>query len=118
MMSENRFRLADLTRDEFAEAMKEGRWLLLPFGSVEQHGPHLPLGTDLFYAEHVCLAVAERVNGLVAPGLLIGGSIRDWGWSARGSDSPPQTNTGQPRRNPRVLRRQEESACGATRDSR
>lgn len=67
-----RFRLADLTRDEFAQAMREGRWLLLPFGSVEQHGPHLPLGTDLFYAEHVCLAVAERVNGLVTPGFPYG----------------------------------------------
>jgi len=72
MMTENRLRLADLTRDEFAQAMKEGRWLLLPFGSVEQHGPHLPLGTDLYYAEHVCLAVAERVNGLVAPGFPYG----------------------------------------------
>lgn len=67
-----RFRLADLTRDEFAQAMREGRWLLLPFGSVEQHGPHLPLGTDLFCAEHVCLAVAERTNGLVAPGFPYG----------------------------------------------
>ena len=52
--------------------MREGRWLLLPFGSVEQHGPHLPLGTDFLYAEHVCLAVAERVNGLVAPGFPYG----------------------------------------------
>lgn len=72
MTTENRLHLADLTRDEFAQAMKEGRWLLLPFGSVEQHGPHLPLGTDLFYAEHVCLAVAERVNALVAPGFPYG----------------------------------------------
>ncbi len=72
MTTKNRVRLADLTRDEFAQAMQEERWLLLPFGSVEQHGPHLPLGTDLFYAEHVCLAVAERVNGLVAPGFPYG----------------------------------------------
>jgi creatinine amidohydrolase len=61
-----------MTRDEFAEAMREGRWLFLPFGAVEQHGPHLPLGTDLFYAEHICLAVAERVNGVVAPGFPYG----------------------------------------------
>jgi creatinine amidohydrolase len=66
------YRVADLTRDEFAQAMTEGRWLLLPFGAVEQHGPHLPLGTDLFYAEHLCLAVAERVHGLVAPGFPYG----------------------------------------------
>jgi creatinine amidohydrolase len=72
MPDTQRFRVADLTRDEFADAMREGRWLLLPFGAVEQHGPHLPLGTDLFYAEHVCLAVAERVNGLVAPGFPYG----------------------------------------------
>jgi creatinine amidohydrolase len=72
MPNTERFRLADLTRDEFADAVREGRWLLLPFGAVEQHGPHLPLGTDLFYAEHVCLAVAERVHGLVAPGFPYG----------------------------------------------
>jgi creatinine amidohydrolase len=72
MPSEKRFRVADLTRDEFAQAMRAGRWLLFPFGSVEQHGPHLPLGTDFFYGEHICLAVAERVNGLVAPGFPYG----------------------------------------------
>jgi len=72
MTTENRLEVANLTRDEFAQAMKEERWLLLPFGSVEQHGPHLPLGTDGFFAEYVCLAVAERVNGLVAPGFPYG----------------------------------------------
>jgi creatinine amidohydrolase len=72
MQKQQRFRVTDLTRDEFAQAMRENRWLLLPFGAVEQHGPHLPLGTDLFYAEHVCLAVAKEVNGLVAPGFPYG----------------------------------------------
>jgi len=64
--------IAHLTKDEFAAAMREGRWLLLPFGTVEAHGPHLPLSTDLLQAEHLCAAVAERVNGLVAPGLPYG----------------------------------------------
>ncbi|HSB72887.1 MAG TPA: creatininase family protein [Candidatus Methylomirabilis sp.] len=64
--------LANLTKDEFAAAMREGRWILLPLGAVEQHGPHLPLGTDLFYAEHMCAAVAERVHGLAAPALPYG----------------------------------------------
>lgn len=72
MQDMQRYRVTDLTRDEFAQAMTEGRWLLLPFGAVEQHGPHLPLGTDFLYAEHVCLAVAERVHGLVAPGFPYG----------------------------------------------
>jgi len=65
-------RLADLTKDEFAEAMRRGRWLLLPFGAVEAHGPHLALGTDMIDAAHVCRRVAERVGGLVAPALPYG----------------------------------------------
>ena len=72
MVDMQRFRVTDMTRDDFAQAVQEGRWLFLPFGAVEQHGPHLPLGTDLFYAEHICLAVAEQVNGLVAPGFPYG----------------------------------------------
>jgi creatinine amidohydrolase len=67
MPEHDRFHLAGMTKDEFAAAMQQGRWILLPFGTVEQHGPHLPLGTDLFYAEHICSAVAGRITGLVAP---------------------------------------------------
>ena len=72
MPQESRFRLAELTKDEFAAAMREGRWILLPFGTLEAHGPHLPLATDLLQAEHICAAVATRVNGLVAPPLPYG----------------------------------------------
>jgi creatinine amidohydrolase len=72
MPKDNRIHLANLTKDEFAAAMQAGRWLLLPFGTVEAHGPHLPLSTDLLQAEHICAAVAQRINGLVAPGLPYG----------------------------------------------
>ncbi len=64
--------VTNLTKDEFAAVMQAGRWLLLPFGTVEAHGPHLPLTTDLLQAEHICAAVAERINGLVAPALPYG----------------------------------------------
>ncbi len=67
-----RIRLADLTKDELAEALRGEPWVLLPFGSVEAHGPHLALGTDLIDATHVCAAVAERVHGLVAPAVPYG----------------------------------------------
>jgi creatinine amidohydrolase len=72
MPQPDRFHLANLTKDEYAEAMRQGRWILVPFGTVEQHGPHLPLGADLYYAEHICSAVAEQLNGLVAPALPYG----------------------------------------------
>ena len=37
MREPDRFRLAELTKDEFAVAMREGRWVLLPFGTLEAH---------------------------------------------------------------------------------
>ncbi len=72
MPKEDEIYLANLTKDEFAVAVQAGRWILLPFGAVEQHGPHLPLGTDLYYAEHVCAAVARR------SGLLGQRTAEDW----------------------------------------
>ena len=46
--------------------------LLVPVGSVEQHGPHLPLATDSMVANAVTRAAAERLDAtgvrvLVAP---------------------------------------------------
>ena len=46
--------------------------LLVPVGSVEQHGPHLPLATDTMIANAVTRAAAERLDAtgtqvLVAP---------------------------------------------------
>jgi creatinine amidohydrolase len=65
-------RVADLTMAELAAALWADRWLLLPFGTVEAHGPHLALGADLIDAARICGAVADRVGGLVAPGFPYG----------------------------------------------
>ena len=53
--------------------------LLVPVGSVEQHGPHLPLATDAMVADAVCRLAAERIDRtgtgvLVAPTLSYGAS--------------------------------------------
>ncbi len=45
----------------------ENPLVILPAGSVEQHGPHLPTGTDTFAANVIAHAVAERMDGLVLP---------------------------------------------------
>ena len=58
--------------DEVTAALKAGRWLLLPFGTVEAHGPHLAVGADLVDAARICGPVAERVGGLVAPAFPYG----------------------------------------------
>jgi creatinine amidohydrolase len=46
--------------------------LLLPVGATEQHGPHLPLGTDALLATAVAADAARRVGALVAPALAYG----------------------------------------------
>lgn len=40
---------------------------MLPFGSIEQHGPHLPCGTDIYAAELIAESVAERLGALLVP---------------------------------------------------
>jgi len=46
--------------------------ILLPVGALEQHGPHLPLGTDGLLSASVAADAAARVGGLVAPTLSYG----------------------------------------------
>lgn len=57
----------------------ENTTLVLPIGSTEQHGPHLPVGVDAMVCEHVAQAAAARVHRadrpvLVAPTLAYGSS--------------------------------------------
>jgi len=46
--------------------------VFLPCGATEQHGPHLPLGTDHLLAGAVAQSVAETISGIVAPPLAYG----------------------------------------------
>jgi len=64
--------VARLTMPEFRDRVAEGRWLILPSGTCEEHGPHLPLGSDVLEAEFLARAVAERSGALVAPALTYG----------------------------------------------
>ncbi|MBT5579437.1 MAG: creatininase family protein, partial [Acidimicrobiaceae bacterium] len=56
-----------------APEVAAGRWhLLVPLGSTEQHGPHLPLDTDTRIAVAVAeSAAAQVINAVVAPALPI-----------------------------------------------
>lgn len=46
------------------------RITLLPTGATEQHGPHLPLGTDWWIADALCRAVAGSTSGVDVAGAL------------------------------------------------
>ena len=64
-------RLADTTWPELADRPL----LVLPLGAVEQHGPHLPFGTDTAVATAVAAAaVPELAGALLAPALGYGAS--------------------------------------------
>jgi creatinine amidohydrolase len=62
----------ELTQPEIAAQLKRHPLVILPAGSVEQHGPHLPTGTDMFAANAIAEAVAGRMDGLVLPGPALG----------------------------------------------
>ncbi len=70
-----KYRYDELTWPEMREAIARQPVVLLPFGTVEDHGPHLPLNTDNIIVEAVCLEAARRapeemlVMPLVAYGL-------------------------------------------------
>lgn len=53
-------RIGELTYQELAKSLKATSILCLPLGSMEQHGPHLPLDTDLVIAEAFTKAIVER----------------------------------------------------------
>lgn len=48
--------------------------IIVPLGSTEQHGPHLPLDTDTRIASAVACVVGRRVGWLVAPAIAYGAS--------------------------------------------
>jgi creatinine amidohydrolase len=62
-----RYDLAAMTGPEAAAAIARTRTAVLPLGSIEQHGPHLPNGTDTFAAELVAREIADRLDALYAP---------------------------------------------------
>ncbi len=60
MTTRQPYRYAHLTWPEINDAIARQALVVLPTGSTEQHGPHLPLDTDAFLTERVCLEVGCR----------------------------------------------------------
>ncbi len=53
---------------EYQQRLQDDQMIvLIPCGALEQHGPHLPLGTDALLSTAIAQSVAEQVNGIVAP---------------------------------------------------
>lgn len=62
-----RHRIDDLCSPDVRDAIASTPIAVVPLGSIEQHGPHLPCGTDTFAAELVGEAIADELDALFVP---------------------------------------------------
>jgi creatinine amidohydrolase len=63
----------ELSAAEFQSAIEQSKGTcLLPFGILEKHGPHLPLGTDLLKVRYEALHAAEQEYAVVFPEYYFG----------------------------------------------
>src|SRR3954465_2462391 len=68
------YRYNRLPWPEMNDAIAAQKLVILPTGSTEQHGPHLPIDVDVFLCESVCLEVGRRAPDkvLVLPPISYG----------------------------------------------
>ncbi len=64
--------IEEMTMNEFEEGLKTCRTVFIPFGSIEEHGAHLPLSTDTIQAYEVGKGAAAHVPLFVAPPIHYG----------------------------------------------
>jgi len=65
--------LGELTYREVEEALSQGfNKLIIPVGTVEAHGPHLPLDTDTLIPNSIAIELASRLKALIAPPIHYG----------------------------------------------
>jgi len=63
----------ELTAADFRQAIQQSQGTcLLPFGILEKHGPHLPLGTDLLNVRYASLQAAQQEYAVVFPEYYFG----------------------------------------------
>lgn len=65
----------ELARSEFPERLENDPVVILPIGSLEQHGPHCPVDMDISIPYHIAVATAEGIDDfpvVVGPPLWTG----------------------------------------------
>jgi creatinine amidohydrolase len=67
------FKMEDLTSPKFAKAVDLAAGVcVIPLGIIEKHGPHLPLGTDLYESREIAFHAAEKEYAVVFPPYFVG----------------------------------------------
>jgi creatinine amidohydrolase len=73
--------LPHMTTAEVSELLTRTDMVIIPVGSLEQHGPHLPIGTDHLNGVERAKLIAQRADVLVAPILMPGQSPYHMGFA-------------------------------------
>lgn len=84
----NEVRLERLSQPEAESRLRDGRLAVMAPGSIEQHGPHLPLGTDAFAADALAEEVTRKMNAVLVPLPLVGVSPYHLSWAGSISLQP------------------------------
>ncbi|NOR22706.1 MAG: hypothetical protein GQ476_08495 [Candidatus Aminicenantes bacterium] len=64
--------LQEMTWTDVRDYLKTSDTVIIPLGATEQHGPHMPLGTDYYEAMGMSKLISARTGVVVAPVLLAG----------------------------------------------
>lgn len=64
--------LENMKHPEIKAYLEHKKSIIVPFGSTEQHGPHLPTGTDTFVAAHIAREAGKRTETVIAPVIPVG----------------------------------------------
>lgn len=67
--------LQEMSWVDVKEYLKTNDMVIIPLGATEQHGPHLPLGTDYYESIGISKIISEKTGVVVAQVLMVGYSI-------------------------------------------
>jgi creatinine amidohydrolase len=67
------YKMEDITSPKFPKAVEmAGSVCVIPMGIIEKHGPHLPLGTDLYEAREIAFTAAQKEYAVIFPPYFTG----------------------------------------------
>ena len=62
----------ELTFRDFERMIDDNTIAILPIGSLEEHGPHLPMGSDTYQAIYVAEEISKKLNAIILPPINYG----------------------------------------------
>lgn len=84
----NRVLISEMSWVEFRDVMATNDLVIIPVGSIEEHGPHNPLGTDMLIARATAKAIGQKAYAPVAPVMPVGNARNLMGFPGTATIDP------------------------------